>query len=130
MTTVTDVTLFKIHVTFWMVVQQLMSVYTWSGIIEKFCPLVDAYHKRLVKMFLPQVNSEGCRDIRVTRDECQFYRQHEYEIIQQFPLQFVSGAPGSGNDWVRWLAALNSKSCLVCFWSSFYGAVTFEEHLK
>ena len=54
------------------------------------------------------VDSEACHDVRIKVQRCEHYTSHEEKITQQFPLQFVSGGPGSGNDWIRWMASLNS----------------------
>ncbi|XP_067930466.1 sialate:O-sulfotransferase 1-like isoform X2 [Watersipora subatra] len=49
-----------------------------------------------------------CYNISPSKSECNSAILYDDRAPQKFPLQFVSGAPGSGNDWIMWLASLNS----------------------
>ena len=61
-----------------------------------------------------------CSNITVSADECVILSQKEKIDNLTFPLHVVSGAPGSGNDWVLWLASITSKchylkSLILCY---------------
>lgn len=50
------------------------------------------------------------RNVTVTDEECSHFAKTESkEKLRQFPLHYVSGIPGSGNDWILWLASINSE---------------------
>ncbi|XP_067950990.1 serine/arginine repetitive matrix protein 5-like isoform X2 [Watersipora subatra] len=51
--------------------------------------------------------STACQNVHVEKSECQVLGKEEKVEPQRFPLQFLSGAPGSGNDWLLWLASLS-----------------------
>ena len=53
-----------------------------------------------------------CSNITVSADECVILSEKEKIDNLTFPLHVVSGAPGSGNDWVLWLASITSKYCM------------------
>ena len=60
------------------------------------------------------LESDGvCWNITVGDSECEELSKHEKEEPLKFPLQVVSGAPGSGNDWILWLASINSKHVII-----------------
>ena len=60
------------------------------------------------------LESDGvCWNITVGDSECTELSKHEKEEPLKFPLQVVSGAPGSGNDWILWLASINSKHVII-----------------
>ena len=50
-----------------------------------------------------------CQNVTTTKNECEYLNQNEKEETMLFPLQMVSGATGSGNDWIMWLAFTSSK---------------------
>lgn len=52
-----------------------------------------------------------CHNVTVNDSECEWHTHHEKKESLMFPLHYVSGAPGSGNDWILWLAA-PSRKCL------------------
>ena len=54
-----------------------------------------------------------CWNITVSGSECTKLSEHEKEEPLKFPLQVVAGAPGSGNDWILWLASINSKHVII-----------------
>ena len=60
------------------------------------------------------LESDGvCWNITVGDSECTELSKHEKEEPLKFPLQVVSAAPGSGNDWILWLASINSKHVII-----------------
>ena len=54
-----------------------------------------------------------CWNITVNNSECTNLGKHEKEEPMKFPLQVVSGIPGSGNDWILWMASINSKNVII-----------------
>ena len=54
-----------------------------------------------------------CWNITVGDSECTELSKHEKEEPLKFPLQVVSAVPGSGNDWILWLASINSKHVII-----------------
>lgn len=51
-------------------------------------------------------------NITLNSDECSKLSKVEAQERQEFPIHYVSGIPGSGNDWILWLASINRK-CFV-----------------
>ena len=51
----------------------------------------------------------ACWNTEVSEEECQILSKKENVEPQRFPVQLLSGAPGSGNTWLLWLASLSSK---------------------
>ncbi|XP_067930444.1 WSCD family member CG9164-like [Watersipora subatra] len=65
-----------------------------------------------------------CCNISISEAVCKSVKVNKDKSPTEFPLQFVSGSPGSGNDWILWLASLNSDyTCEI------YGKLQRTHHL-
>ena len=53
-----------------------------------------------------------CENISISSNECEELTTTEKVEKLTFPVQYISGATGSGNDWIMWLATLSSKSTI------------------
>lgn len=50
-----------------------------------------------------------CSNVTIRTDECKSLSSKERSDNHMFPIHFVSGVPGSGNEWILWLASLSRK---------------------
>lgn len=62
--------------------------------------------------FVSTTSGSTCSNTKVTADECKKLATSEKSDNLTFPVQVVTGMPGSGNDWILWLASISSKFVL------------------